>query len=260
MTNAAQQWRDELAAWAIDPEILARAPQSPWEMPPEAFPADDRKPSDTPSRQRALDALPAGGSALDVGCGAGAAGLALAPPAALLVGVDQSARMLDAFSRAAQDRGVAHEAIEGRWPDIEGRAPLVDVVVAHNVAYNVADLPAFAHALSWHARHRVVLELTHTHPLTFQGPLWQHFHGQARPKGPSAELARDVLAEAGLPVRMERFAAPARSLDPALRARLTRIRLCLPADREPEVAELLSAAGPAPSRNLVTLWLDTPRG
>jgi SAM-dependent methyltransferase len=260
MTNAAQRWRDELAAWAIDPEILARAPQSPWEMPPAAFPADDRPPLDAPSRRRALDALPPGGSVLDVGCGAGAAGLALAPPAALLVGVDQSARMLAAFSQAAHDHGVAHETINGRWPDVESQAPEVDVAVAHHVAYNVADLPAFAHALSRHARRRVVLELTDTHPLTFQGPLWRHFHGQPRPTGPAAELARDVLAEAALPVRLERSTAPARNLDPALRARLTRIRLCLPADREAEVAELLAAAGPAPTRNLVTLFWDTPGG
>jgi SAM-dependent methyltransferase len=252
--NTAQRWQDELAAWAIDPEILARAPQSPWEMLPGAFPADDRTPADTPSRHRALEALPAGGSVLDVGCGAGAAGFALAPPAGLIVGVDVSARMLEAFAQTARDREVAHEATEGRWPDVENTVRIADVAVAHHVAYNVADLPAFALALSRHARRRVVLELTATHPLTYLGPLWRHFHGQDRPSGPAAELARDVLAEAGLPVKMETFVAPARRLDPALRARLARIRLCLPVEREPEVAELLSKAGPPPPRQLATIW------
>jgi len=257
MTAAARQWRDELAAWAIDPEILDRAPESPWSLPPEAFPADDGTPADTPSRRRALEALPVGGSVLDVGCGGGAAAMALAPPAAFLIGVDVSASMLEAFARAAQARALPYEVIEGRWPDIESAAPRADVAVAHHVAYNVADLSAFALALSQHARHRVVLELTGTHPLTLLGPLWQHFHGQPRPTGPTAELARDVLAEAGLAVQLERFTAPARPLDPAVRARLTRIRLCLPAEREPEVAALLAGAGAPPPRSQATLWWDT---
>jgi SAM-dependent methyltransferase len=253
MTSAAQRWRDELAAWAIDPEILARAPQSPWEMPPEAFRAEARRPADTPSRRRALEVLPPRGTVLDVGCGGGRAGLALVPPAALLVGVDESAQMLEAFRDAARERGVAHEVIEGRWPQIARAVPVVDVAVAHNVAY----LPAFTLALAEHARRRVVLQLTDRHPLAELGPLWRHFHGQSRPTGPSATLAREVLAEAGLPVRMERFTAPASQLDPAICVRLTRIRLCLPPDREPEVARLLSAAAPPP-RALATLFWDIP--
>ncbi|MDP9241458.1 MAG: SAM-dependent methyltransferase, partial [Actinomycetota bacterium] len=89
--SAADQWRDELASWAIPDEILAAASESPWGFPVELFRvADAVEPSmpDTPSRRRALEALPAGGSVLDVGCGGGAASLALAPPAGRLVGVD----------------------------------------------------------------------------------------------------------------------------------------------------------------------------
>jgi SAM-dependent methyltransferase len=254
--SAAQRWRDELAAWAIDPEILARAPQSPWQVVPEAFRVDEQKPAGTPSRQRAIEALPPRGTVLDVGCGGGRAGLALVPPAALLVGVDESAQMLEAFRRAAHERGVAHEVIEGCWPLIERAAPVVDVAIAHHVAYNVADLAAFALAMSAHARRRVVLELTDQHPLVRLGPLWQHFHGQSRPAGPSATLAREVLAEAGLPVRMERFTAPARQIDPAILARLARIRLCLGPEREPEVAQLLSTTGAMAPRHLVTLFWD----
>ena len=45
---------------------------------------------ETPSHRVAHEALPSGGTLLDVGCGGGAASLPLAPPAALLVGLDQS--------------------------------------------------------------------------------------------------------------------------------------------------------------------------
>src|SRR5512146_2244172 len=89
MPTAADQWRDERAAGAIPPEILEQAPEPPWGLPPELFRADDQPP-ESPSRDRAREALPDGGSVLDVGCGGGAASLALVPPAASVTGVDTS--------------------------------------------------------------------------------------------------------------------------------------------------------------------------
>src|SRR3954465_14601387 len=76
---AADRWREELAGWEIPPEILAQAPESPWGFPPELFAAPP-DPVDTPSRDRALEGLPPGGSVIDVGCGGGGGGLALGPP------------------------------------------------------------------------------------------------------------------------------------------------------------------------------------
>jgi len=255
--DASRRWRDELAAWAIDPQILAGAPESPYRLPPELFRADEHPDPDRPSRRRALEALPPGGSVLDVGCGAGAAGLALAPPAAELSGVDESAEMLAAFAAEAAARGLSVRTVQGRWPDVAADVPPADVVVCHHVAYNVPDLDRFATALTGHARRRVVMELTAAHPWVPIGPLWRRVHGQDRPAGPTAELARAVLAEAGLPVREERTAVPARPLPEPLRVAAARRRLCLPADRDPEVARLLAAEGEPPPRELVTLWWDT---
>src|SRR4051812_48919054 len=97
---AQQRWHDELLAWAIPPEIEAAAPEPPWGFPVELFRADP-VPSDTPSREAGAEALPDGGSLIDVGCGGGAASFALVPPAASLVGVDLTPEMLTEYADRA---------------------------------------------------------------------------------------------------------------------------------------------------------------
>ena len=259
MPTAAARWADELAAWAIPPEILAAAPESPWGFPPALFPpTEPHEVADTPSRRRALEALPEGGTVLDVGAGGGAASLALAPPAAAVVAVDESADMLATLAAVADDRGVAHTEHVGRWPDVAPAVPPADVVVCHHVFYNVPGLADFALALDAHARRRVVVELTATHPLTSQGPLWRHFHGIDRPEGPTAADAAAVLEEAGLSVAAEPFAAPPRPRhDRAQWVAFVRRRLCLPPERDAELDALLPAddAHLLP-RQVVALWWD----
>jgi len=168
--DAARFWRESLGSWAIPEPILAAAPESPWVLPPAVFArAAQRAVADAyggPSRRRASEALPEGGSVLDVGVGGGAASVPLAPPAQLLVAVDESADMLDAFARAADHRGVNHTEVLGTWPDVAHRVERADVAVCHHVVYNVAELVPFVEALISHARRRVVLELTARHPLT----------------------------------------------------------------------------------------------
>ena len=251
--TAAARWRDELEGWAIPDEILAQAPESPWGYPPELFAAPP-DPVDTPSRDRALEALPDQGSVMDVGCGGGAGGLALVPPAALVIGVDESARMLETFSAAAMTRGVAQRVVHGRWPDVADDAGHVDVVVCHHVLYNVGDLPPFVRALDAAARRRVVVEITATHPMTTSAPLWQHFHNVDRPDGPSADLALDVIRGLGIDAQMQRWARPPRLVDRSVYVRMNRQRLCLPVEAEPEVDRVM---GPTDlPRDVATLWWD----
>ncbi len=256
--TAAQQWAAELAAWRIDDEILAAAPESPYVLPPQLFAAAQRAGRDTPSRRRAREVLPPGGTVLDVGCGAGAAALALVPPAGRVVGVDVQVDMLAAFAAAAAERGVEHEETHGRWPVVAARVPPADVVVAHHVAYNEADLAGFAVALTAHARRRVVLELTAVHPWVPVGPLWRHFHGQDRPQGPSAHLAADVLTEAGLPVHVEEWTdvEPRSELPRSDRVAFLRRRLCLGPDRDAEVDRLLGDDADVRVRDVATIWWD----
>jgi SAM-dependent methyltransferase len=239
---------------------LAAAPETPWGCPTglfarsaeEAVAAGEGPPSS--SQRRALEALPAGGSVLDVGAGGGAASLPLCPPAVAVTAVDQSPGMLAAFAALAEKKGVEHREVEGLWPAVAGTVDPADVVVCHHVLYNVADLVPFVLALTDHARRRVVVEITADHPQASLNPLWKHFHDNVRPTRPTAADAAEVLRDLGLDVSVEEFDAPPRwdhDHDRDEVVAFTRRRLCLPADRDPEIATLLP---PPTARPTVTLW------
>ena len=256
--SAADRWREELAAWAIPPEIEANAPESPWGFPVALFhagpPTQQHQSPQTPSRDRALEALPDGGTVLDVGCGGGAAGLALVPPASLVVGVDEGADLLADFRATADDHGINHREVPGLWPEVADAAPVADVVVCHHVLYNVADIEPFVAALSAHARHRVVVELTAEHPQVISRDLWRHFHGIDRPTGPSASLAVEVLREVGLRPESQAWQRPPRDVPREAYIQLNRRRLCLPASADEEIDRVMGRTDWP--RDVVTIWWD----
>ena len=200
---AAERWRAALASWAIPEELVASSGRSPWGHPVARFAARADAEILAPagaSFERAVEALEeveaatgASGSVLDVGAGAGAAGLPLLPWASALTAVDPSSEMLAAFmarasTPAAQAGGpaVPVRTVEGSWPEVAHEVGVHDVVVCHHVAYNVGDIGPFVSALTSAARHRVVLEIPPLHPLTWMNPLWEKFHGLARTARPVA--------------------------------------------------------------------------
>lgn len=256
----AARWRAELAAWAIPDAILDAAPESPYGFPVGMFTADpaDDDPAEDPSRRHALAALADGGSVLDIGCGGGRASMALVPPAGSLVGVDSSPAMLAAYAAAAAQRGVGHREIAGSWPQVAAEAGTADVVLAHHVFYNVADLPAFAAALTAAARRRVVVELTACHPWVSTNNLWMRFHGLARPAGPTAALAVEVLRDMGLTVSVESWQRPGRRTERTQLVAFVRRRLCLPASADPAVDAALPADYQFAARDVTTLWWEAP--
>jgi SAM-dependent methyltransferase len=254
VTTALGQWREQLAGWAIPDDILAAAPEPPWGFPVELFRAEVER-ADTPSRDVARDALPDGGSVLDVGCGGGSASFALVPPAARVVGVDSTPAMLEEYAAAAARRGVAHTEVEGAWPDVAPAAGRTDVVACHHVFYNVPDLAPFVTALTAAAERRVVVELTTSHPLTASARLWRHFHGIERPAGPTADLAVEALHELGVAPQVRQWSRPPRDVPREAYVRLNRRRLCLPVEAEPEVDRIM--ADPATThRDVTTIWWD----
>ena len=255
MGAAESRWREQLAAWAIPDEILAQASADPWKLTPNLFPAPEVPPPDNPSFRAAREALGDGGTVLDVGVGGGAASLPLAPPASLIIGVDQSEDMLKAFTATAKERGIKTRFFAGRWPDNARAVPAADVVLCHHAFYNVPDLEAFAVALTNHARRRVVVELTGRHPVSTTNPLWKHFWDLDRPDGPTADDAVAVLQEAGIEglevVKEER--PRRRPVEHAHRVEFLTRRLCLPPERQPEVEAALATFPEPETWSVVTL-------
>lgn len=259
MTSRAEEWSRSLRLWALPPEIEGSAEESPWIHPPELFTVPDTI-EPTPSHERAREVLSPGDSVLDVGCGGGVAAFALTPPATRVVGVDHQAAMLEMFEANAHRRGLSVQTFEGFWPDVAERVPEAEVVTAHHVVYNVGDIEPFLRALDGHATKRVVLELPDRHPLADMADAWLHFWRLERPTGPTSADLVDVLHEIGIDAEMEQWNGALRaplSIDDA--AHFMRIRLCLPASREPEVRAFLESHPPRTTRPLTTIWWDAKR-
>jgi len=256
VTTAAEKWRRALDAWALPDEIVRSAPQSPWIHPPVLFEVPDVI-TPSPSHDRALEVLSTGDTVLDVGCGGGIAAFALTPPATHVIGVDHQPEMLVMFRENAAARGLTCEAVEGFWPAVASSTPRADVVTAHHVVYNVADIDPFLRALDDHATKRVVLEMPDHHPLSPMSAAWLHFWNLERPVEPTPADLLDVLRELGIDAHREQWTGPLRieqDLDQA--AHFTRIRLCLPESREGEVRDFLVSHEPVALRALSTIWWD----
>lgn len=266
MNASFRAWADDLASWHIPDSITSQVSESPWVLPDEVFSRRAERylaAPGGPSYDRALEALGAGGSVLDVGAGGGAASLPLAAHITQLTAVDAHQPMLDDLVRRAERLGLAATAVRGIWPQVD--VPVADVVLCHHVVYNVADLAPFITALTAHARRRVVVELTVRHPLTELNPYWKEFHGLDRPAGPTAEQALDLLRGLDLPVQFAYWTRPEMaeydSFDTLVD--VTRRRLCLPPERAGEVAAALLRDGAEPGfpqdlgssgREIVTVW------
>src|SRR5215469_3293117 len=263
-----ERWRSDLAAWAIPEHILAAVSESPWVLPRTVFARRaDRvaaAPSG-PSYERAWNALVPPGSVLDVGSGVGAACLPLLPRCTALTAVDTETDMLSLLAERAAVTGIEPRLVAGVWPDVAAEAGTADVVTCHHVTYNVATIEPFLAALTDAARRTVVVEMTAAHPLATLNPLWQRFHGLARPDGPTAADLLAILAAMGITADSRRWQRPGGRDYGSFTEMIdvTRRRLCLPPERADDVAEALADLGVNPERpadlgssgrDVVTIW------
>lgn len=94
---------------------------------------------------------------LDVGCGTGAIGLAVADRVERIIGLDYSAGMLAAMMELAAERGIDHiRPLQLSWEDDWSEVPLCDVAVASR-STAVMDLEAALKKLDAHAGKRAYL-------------------------------------------------------------------------------------------------------
>jgi SAM-dependent methyltransferase len=256
MTTAAERWKADLALWAIPKEILDQAVEKPWIHPPALFEIPEVI-KDSLSHQRSREAVPVGGSVLDIGCGGGIASYAITPPASHVIGVDEQQAMLDLYTANATKYSVSSETVLGQWPAVADATPVADVVTVFHVAYNVGEIVPFLAALNSHARKRVVIEVPILHPMSNMNEGWKHFWDLARPTVPVAADLATVLAEMGIKVNIEFFESEIlldKKVDGA--NGFIRRRLCLPEERQGEVDAFIEANPMPERRKLAVIWWD----
>lgn len=250
-------WRVALRQSAVPQSIIDNAPEPEATLEPERFrwrPEEDAKQPARPSRRRALEALPEGGAVLDVGVGGGASSLGLVPKAGIIIGVDPVPEMLESFEASALEAGVASKTVLGRWPEAADQVGVADVAVCHHAMYRTEEIEDFVSALTAHARHRVVIELSAHSPLAGINPLWKLIHGIDRPDLPVADEVESVVGAMGLAVEREDIVLPPRAQEVTPQhVAFMRRRLYVGPDRDPEIEEWLRTRQPQEHR-VIALW------
>ncbi len=263
------RWRSQLEAWALPPELLTTASQSPYGCDPALWQrrtALARREGDTPTTVRLRRLLGRTGTLLDVGAGTGRASLPLAAAGYRLTAVERSPEMLEALRAEAAELGVEVATVEGAWPEVAEQVGGHDVALAAHVVYDVPDLRPFLAAMSDRADRAVVLELTAAHPWAGLGPYYQALHGLDRPAGPTVDDLVAAIAEIfHLQPGVERWSRPGQLWfeDRAELLAFYGRRLLIPARRRDELWTALRpdvverdgrlAVGPT-QRDLATVW------
>ncbi len=267
--SAAEDWKNELQAWAIPEELLAAVEESPYQWPAELWKrsrAREASHSLTGTVVRRL--LPAGGTLLDVGAGTGRSSLHLAREGHRITAVEKDHGMAEGFREEAAAWGIGAELLVGAWPEAAREVDTHDVVLCAHVVYDVQEIAPFLLALHDRASRGVVLELTPSHPWAGLAPYYRALHGLARPSGPTSQDLASVVEEIlQVTPAVERWSRGG-TLWFADRDELVafcRRRLVLPEGRTPELRALLEAEiverdgrlylG-GEDREMVTMWWE----
>ena len=145
-----------------------------------------------------LELTPEGGSALDVGGGAGrfAIPLALRRGASVAV-VEPSPSMLEQLDAAVSEvEGADVTGVNSEWES--ARVEPADIVLCSHVVYGVADIRPFIQKLHDHARQRVVMVSFVDSPQSGVAPLWEPVYREPRVNLPALPELMNVLWRMGI--------------------------------------------------------------
>lgn len=148
---------------------------------------------------------------LDIGCGPGTIGLALADRLERVYGLDYSRAMLDMLVANAAELGLDNvEAIHRAWEDDWSDLPQCDIAVASRSTL-VADMAAALKKLDASARLRVYL--THIVGGSFIDPAVLQVLGRTQPCLPDYIYIVNILHRMGIHPRIDYIETPSRLAD-----------------------------------------------
>ena len=148
---------------------------------------------------------------LDVGCGPGTIGLAVADRLQRVVGLDYSAAMLDAMHDKAAEMGLSNvETLHRAWEDDWSDVPECDIVVASR-STTVEDIVTALERL--HAKARLRVYLTHLVGGHFTDPAIQAVIGRRQPSVPDYIYLVNILHRMGIHPRLDYIAHENRLAD-----------------------------------------------
>ena len=158
-------------------------------------------------------ALAGATSLLDVGCGPGTIGLAVAGQLQRVIGLDYSAAMLKVMSAKAAEQGLTNvETLHLAWEDDWADVPVCDIVVASR-STTVDDMAAALTKMNAKARLRVYL--THLVGGHFTDPSIQEVLGRRLPTVPDYIYLINILHGMGIHPRLDYIAHENRLADAA---------------------------------------------
>lgn len=151
-------------------------------------------------------------SLLDVGCGPGTIGLAVADQLERVVGLDYSAAMLGVMqAKAAEmDLGQVVQTLHRAWEDDWSDVPVCDIVVASR-STTVEDIASALAQL--HAKARLRVYLTHLVGGDFTDPAIQAAVGRRMPTVPDYIYLINILHRMGIHPRLDYIAHENRLAD-----------------------------------------------
>ena len=150
-------------------------------------------------------------SLLDVGCGPGTIGLAVAHQLQRVVGLDYSSAMLGAMRTKAAEMQLANvETLHRAWEDDWSDVPQCDIVVASR-STTVEDIATALERL--HAKARLRVYLTHLVGGHFTDPAIQAVIGRRMPSVPDYIYLLNILHRMGIHPRLDYIAHENRLAD-----------------------------------------------